>query len=125
MVKPARIAPWSISLLSLFLCAALGRPADGGHVQRRSADRCVRYSQKMERGQTGAALSLRNGCRTAVTCTIEWKLVCGGGPAGGVEAASMELERGEKKEVSASAAACDRDWQVTDVRWTCDPVRAP
>lgn len=119
MVRSARVAPWLLSVLSLALCAA-DRPAAGG--PRLSAKRCVEFAQKMERGQTGVALRLRNRCRSAVTCSIQWKLVCGGSSAGGVETASMDLARGEGREVSASAAACDGDWEVTDVRWTCSPV---
>jgi hypothetical protein len=120
MMRSARVAPWLFSVLALALCAAPERPAIGG--PRLSAKRCVQFSQKMERGQTGVALRLRNRCRSEVSCSIEWKVVCGGGSAGGVEAASMELARGEAREVSASAAACDGDWEVTDVRWTCSPV---
>ena len=122
MVRSARVAPWLLSVLSLSLalCAAPMRPAVGG--PRLSARRCVRFTQKMERGQTGVALRLQNRCGSPVACSLEWKLVCGGGSAGGVEAASMELARGEAREVSASAATCDGDWEVTDVRWTCSPV---
>ena len=121
MVRSVRVAPWLLSVLSLALCAAPTRPAVGG--QRLSAKRCVQYSQKMERGQSGVAIRLRNRCQSAVSCSVEWRLVCGGGAAGGVEAASMDLARGEAREVSASAATFgEGDWEVTDVRWTCSPV---
>lgn len=120
MVRLARSAPWVLSVLLVLGCAVAGAAAA---VTRRSAGRCVRYSQKMDRARTGVLMQLRNRCRFPVTCTLEWKLVCAGSSAS-VESASLDLARGEAESVHASAAGCgEGDWEVADVRWTCDPVR--
>jgi hypothetical protein len=120
MVRLARTAPWVLSVL-LVLGSAVAVAAAA--VTRRTAGRCVRYSQKMDSARTGVVMQLRNRCRFPVTCTLEWKLVCAGNSAG-VESASLELARGKADSVHASAAGCgDGDWEVADVRWTCDPVR--
>src|SRR5262245_60414073 len=107
MVRLARTAPWVFSVLVL-LGGAAARAEPGA---RRSAGRCIRYSQKMEPKQTGVMLRLDNRCRFPVTCRLEWKLVCAGRPAGD-ESAGVELDRGEAASVRASADACDGDWQV-------------
>jgi hypothetical protein len=123
VVRLARSAPWVLSVLVvLAVLAVLVAPGAAAPAARRSARRCVGYSQKMEPKQTGVLLRLRNGCGFPVSCRLEWKLVCAGGPAGD-ESASLELARREAGSVRASADACERDWQVADVRWTCDPVR--
>jgi hypothetical protein len=117
VVRLARIAPWVLSILVVLGAAAPAAPG-----ARRSAARCIRYGQQMEPKQTGVMLRLRNGCGFPVSCRLQWKLVCAGNPAGD-ESASLELDRGEAGSVRASADACDGDWRVADVRWSCDPVR--
>jgi hypothetical protein len=121
MVRLARPAPWVFSVL---FAALLGAAATAGaDVTRRSARRCVRYSQKLDRGRTGVMMKLANRCRFPVTCSVEWKLVCAGG-SGAVESAALELARGQADSVHASASGCgDGDWEIADVRWTCDPVK--
>ncbi len=114
-----RLARASLSVL-LLLCV-LGYAATA-EKQRRSA-RCVRYSQKMNGDSSGVDLRLVNRCSFSVTCSLEWQLMCEGQPAGGTELASFDLERGETGATHASASACDGDWEVSGVRWSCDPDR--
>lgn len=122
MVRQARSASWVFSVL-----LALGLSATASaEVKRRSAKRCVRYGQKMEAGETGASLQLSNRCGFAVTCSIQWDLVCSGTSASrSSQSSSLDLDRGQSASVHASAAACEGDWEVANVRWSCDPVRGP
>ncbi|HKE19253.1 MAG TPA: hypothetical protein VKB80_30465 [Kofleriaceae bacterium] len=120
MVRLARVASWVLCVL----VAAGAVSAAAAGVKRRSAARCVRYSQKMDGGDSGADLRLDNRCRFAVTCSIQWAVRCAGHKSAS-ESASLELGGGEAGSVHASAAACDGDWEVANVRWSCDPVRGP
>lgn len=119
MSVTARIAPWvfSVLILACTVSAAAG-------VKRRSAARCVRYGQKMDAAHSGVDLRLDNRCGFAVACSIRWDLVCAGG-ASSPSSSELSLERGQASTVNASASACEGDWEVANVRWSCDPVRAP
>ena len=117
----ARMAPWLCSVLLLAACAA----SAAAGVKRRSAARCVRYGQKMDAARSGVHLRLDNRCGFAVACSIRWDLVCGAGTATNPSSSELVLERGQAQTVHASASACDGDWEVANVRWSCDPVRAP
>jgi hypothetical protein len=119
MSSLARIAPWvfSVLILACAVSAAAG-------VKRRSAARCVRYGQKMDAAQSGVDLRLDNRCAFAVACSVRWDLVCAGaGPS--PSSSELSLQRGQAQSVHASASACDGDWEVANVRWSCEPVRAP
>jgi len=123
MVRLARLAPWVFSVLLLVGLAALTATATAG-VKKRSAARCVRYGQKMDAAQSGVDLRLNNRCGFAVTCSIRWELLCAGSGIGS-ESSQLKLERGQAASVHASARACDGDWEVANVRWSCDPARGP
>ena len=116
MVRLARVSLSVVLLLSVLGYAAADK-------QVRSSARCVRYSQKMNGKQSGVDLRLVNRCRFSVSCSLEWQLVCAGQGAGGTELAHFDLERGETGATHASASACDGDWEVSNVRWSCDPDR--
>jgi hypothetical protein len=113
------MAPWVLSVLIL-ACAV----SAAAGVKRRSAARCVRYSQKMDAAQSGVELRLDNRCGFAVACSVRWDLVCAGASPS-PSSSALSLERGQASIVHASASACDGDWEVASVRWSCDPVRAP
>ena len=130
MVRLARVAPWVLLVLvaaGAVSVAAGPVSAIAGRSRQspvRSAARCVRYSQKMDGAERGADLRLDNRCRFAVACSIQWAVRCAGHTSAS-ESSSLELGVGEAGSVHASAAACDGDWEVANVRWSCDPVRGP
>ena len=124
MVRLARVAPWVLFVLVAagVVSAAAGQVSAIAGVKRRSAARCVRYSQRMDGADSGADLRLDNRCRFAVACSIHWAVRCAGHTSAS-ESSSLALGGGEAGSVHASAAACDGDWEVANVRWSCDPVR--
>lgn len=110
-------------LASLAVVAALlWAPAATGDPPKktRSTARCVRFDQVLDEAETGAYLHLQNRCQVEVRCSIEWRVSCDE-EAGQLELQSFDLPRGKRHTVHASAAECDGDWEVGDVRWSCEP----
>src|SRR5690349_15824408 len=89
--------------------------------KKKSTARCVRFEQALDEEQTGAYLHLQNRCEIEVRCSIEWRISCDG-EAGQLEMQAFDLPRGKRRTSHASAAACDGDWEVGDVRWSCEPT---
>jgi hypothetical protein len=108
-------------LASLAVIAALAwAPAAAGDPpKKKSTARCVRFDQTLDEEQTGAYLGLHNRCQIEVRCSIEWRISCDG-EAGQLEMHAFDLARGKREVAHASAAACDGDWEVGDVRWACE-----
>lgn len=108
----------SLAVIAVVLWAPA---AAGDPPKKKSTARCVRFEQVLDEEQTGAYLHLQNRCQVEVRCSVEWRISCDG-EAGQLEMQAFDLPRGKRQTVHASAAACDGDWEVGDVRWTCEPT---
>lgn len=86
---------------------------------RRSVGRCVSYGQALDDAGDSVRLRLASRCDFRVTCDLSWVVSCDGA-AGDREAASFQLDQGESRSSIASAASCKGDWEIDDVRWTCE-----
>lgn len=86
--------------------------------------RCVKYSQKRGSDDQSVDVGLRNRCRYDVSCTVEWTVSCEDDEADAParhQARSVDLDRGAREIINASAAVCgDGSWAVDDIRWTCE-----
>lgn len=118
-------------LAALIGCAiALGvTAATAAKPKRVKIARCVKYSQKRGSDEQSVNVGLRNQCRYAVSCTVEWKITCEDDDAdtpARVQARTVDLGRGAREIINASAAACgDASWAVDDIKWTCEPGEEP
>ena len=85
---------------------------------------CVAYSQE-KLAEGGLRFELRNGCQAALKCTVSWVFRCGGRDHEPQDRSSaLELRPGARDWAFAYATACDADgWEITRVRWDCEPVR--
>ena len=97
--------------------AAAGDPAP----KKRAAGRCVRFEQVLDEAGTGAYLHVHNRCSVELRCSVEWRISCDG-EAGQLEMHAFDLPRGKRHTEHASADACEGDWEVGDVSWTCEPT---
>jgi hypothetical protein len=95
--------------------------AAGDPPKTKSTARCVRFDQVLDEEQSGAYLHLQNRCQVEVRCSVEWRVSCDG-EAGQLEMHAFDLPRGKRETHHASAAACDGDWEVGDVQWSCEPT---
>lgn len=88
--------------------------------------RCVRYNQVLGGDKQSVDISLRNRCRVPMTCSVEWKITCDADEADAEPrdfAKVVELGKGMRESVNASAAACGDDgWAVDDIKWDCEPL---
>jgi hypothetical protein len=90
----------------------------------RSIRRCVRFDQSLDTDGETVRLELANRCKVPVTCALEWVVRCDGEIASRGER-NLALAPGAAEVATASAAACDGDWSVDDVRWSCTTPEAP
>lgn len=117
-------------LATLFgFALAIGATAGAGDLSaktpKKTIARCVKYSQTKGSDKQSVKVGLRNRCRYAVSCTVEWSVTCDDdaddAPAR-EQARTVDLDRGNREIISASAAVCgDAGWAVDDIRWTCEP----
>ena len=113
-------------LAALLGCAmALGATSDlGAKTPKKKIARCVKYTQTKGKDEQSVDVGLRNRCRYSVSCTVEWKISCEAEPdvAPREHAMTVELDRGAREIINASAASCgESSWGVDDIRWTCEP----
>ena len=88
--------------------------------------RCVRYNQVLGGDKQSVDISLRNRCKAAVTCSVEWKVTCDSDPADAEAkdfARVVEIGGRDRESVNASAAVCGDDgWAVDDIKWECESM---
>lgn len=90
-----------------------------------SIAKCVKFSQKV--GERAIDLTLANGCKTEVACTLSWALVCHGedGPAPKrkfAESVTLAIGSAHGTEASAAPCAADDGWAISEVKWACEPA---
>lgn len=115
-------------LLTLSASFALSLPHAQARPQKAkttNAKRCVSFSQKLAKDEGGINITLASQCSAEVSCTVQWERVCTSA-SGEVDSASQRrtetLLKDGRWEVHASIDSCDFDWQIKDVRWTCEPT---
>jgi hypothetical protein len=94
------------------------RPVAAADPPRRPVSRCVRFSQERLAGGDVVELRLVNRCDVPLTCALAWAVRCDGLDARSEK--SFVLDPGDASAARASAASCDGDWEIADVRWTCE-----
>lgn len=122
-----RLSPMWVALGAALVTGALAPTpvsmAQGEKPRHQRVSRCVKYSQTMGGDKQSVDIGLANRCRFAVSCTVEWRVSCDsdGAGAAGEAAQSLELGKGDRQTINASAARCGDDgWEVQDIRWTCE-----
>jgi len=81
---------------------------------------CVRF--ELARTEPEMAYAIDNSCEIAVSCTLSWRLVCGGDRAGKVSDGRrrFRVPKASSSEIAVSAASCgDDEWRIEDVAWAC------
>ena len=112
---------WLAALLATATLAA-GR---GGHAARDqkttkgAVSRCVSYERRST-GDDGLELRLSNECEFSIACTVSWQLRCGRGKRPEARSSDLELGSGATDSAFASAGACEGDWEISRVHWSCD-----
>ena len=95
------------------------------HRNNKSVRRCVRFSQQLGKDEESVDLRLENKCKFEVRCSLTWKLSCAGpGSSATSEPSerSTTLDSHDDWTINASAATCEEDWEVGQVRWNCVAV---
>ena len=115
-------------LAALIGCAvAIGATTSVAKPPKTKKVRCVKYTQKKGVDEQSVDVGLRNRCRFAVSCTVEWTVSCEDDDDKTPvrrQSRFVEHDRGDSEIVSASAAICgDGSWAVDDIRWNCEPDR--
>jgi hypothetical protein len=101
------------------------RPRDARHTSdahadppRRGARRCVKYRQAPIPRDGGVRMTLANRCRFEVACELRWEVRCDGVTT--PSASHLVLAVDETSSVTASAESCAGDWEVAEIRWSCE-----
>ncbi len=85
----------------------------------------MKFSQTLGADEESVDLELTSKCNFEVICSLEWELSCStnaGTATAAPESRSMTMEFTDRFRVNASAASCEEDWKVGDVRWSCVPT---
>jgi hypothetical protein len=111
----------TISLLLLSLVTASTTLASAAD----SADECVGIGRTQT--STGLDFEVRNGCDKTLSCSLGWTLSCESG-AGKVTSstragAQFVISSGDTHQAAGSAAACNGNWRIADVTWSCAPAK--
>ena len=83
---------------------------------------CMKFSQNLGADEESVDLKLQSKCKFEVVCSLEWELTCTGDDGSRLSSPakrSTTLDFTEDWSISASAATCDADWEVGDVKWNC------
>ncbi len=92
----------------------------------KSVRKCMKFSQTLGTDEESVDLTLTSKCKFEVVCSLEWELSCStneGTETAAPESRSTTLEFSDQWSVNASAASCEEDWKVGDVRWSCVPAQ--
>lgn len=89
-----------------------------------SADECVAI-QKNEQSD-GLAFDVKNNCDRRLACSLSWRVSCenasGKTTKSLVASASFGVAPAAAHQVFGSAAACNGNWRIDDVSWSCAPA---
>lgn len=120
-VQAMRFSKTGCVATALALAALAGTTAQAAE----SADECVAI-QKNEQSD-GLAFDVKNNCDRRLACSLSWRVSC--------ENASGKTTKSEQKSASfgvgpaaahqvfGSAAACNGNWRIDDVSWSCAPAQ--
>jgi hypothetical protein len=103
------------------------RPQRPKKAPKKSIDECASFQQLDREDEDGVDFSIHSSCDVKLSCGIKWTLVCAPGSKKAKktrEAVAFELEYGASDGATASAGTCGFEgWEITDITWSCDPVR--
>lgn len=91
----------------------------------KSVRHCMDFSQRLGADEESVELQLESGCKFDVMCSLEWDLTCtndDGSKTSTPQKHSSSLEFTDAWNLSASAAMCEADWELADVKWNCVAV---
>jgi hypothetical protein len=121
MRRAPRVVAFAVGALALIVELRLAPFASSpiaSAAPRRSITRCVRYRQTLSADRQHVELRLANRCGAALSCEVSWSVTCGEEHRPRTVVA-VALEVGGSSEVTADPA-CEGDWEVAEVRWSCD-----
>lgn len=91
----------------------------------KSVRHCMKFTQRLGADEESVDLKLKSQCKFEVVCSLEWELTCtddSGAKTSLPGKQSTSLEFTDDWSINASAATCETDWEVGDVRWNCVPA---
>ena len=89
----------------------------------------MKFQQTLGSDEESVDLQLTSKCKFEVVCSMQWEVSCSASDE--AQSASVDeskrsstLEFSDTWQVNASAARCESDWEVRNVRWNCVPVES-